>query len=173
MLAHLKAALRWAADVNLLVKAPKIKMPKRAKGGKLMKGRAIAGEEFDRMIAKVVDVVGVPAAESWTHFLRGLWWSGLRLAESLDLWWDRDDRLCIDLAGKRPMLRIPGELEKGNKDRLLPVAPEFAEMLLATPVEERTGPVFIPAGGRSKSGRPSDWWVSRTVTAIGKKATSR
>ncbi len=84
------------------------------------------------------------AAGSWRHFLRGLWLSGLRLEESLELYWDREDRLCVDLAGKRPMLRIPAELEKGNKDRLLPMSPEFAEFLLATPKDQRTGPVFTP-----------------------------
>ena len=30
---------------------------------------------------------------SWRHYLRGLWLSGLRLEESLDLYWDRDDNL--------------------------------------------------------------------------------
>jgi hypothetical protein len=86
--------------------------------------------------------VGEAAAASWTHYLEGLWTSGLRLAESLELYWDRDDKLCVDLAGKRPMLRIPAELEKGHKDRHLPIAPEFAEFLLRTPPAERTGSVF-------------------------------
>jgi hypothetical protein len=40
------------------------------------------------------------------------------------------------------MLRIPAELEKGHKDRLLPMAPEFAELLRATAKESRQGPVF-------------------------------
>jgi len=31
------------------------------------------------------------------------------------------------------MLQIPGELEKGNADRRLPIAPEFALFLLETP----------------------------------------
>ena len=57
-----------------------------------MKGRPITGEEFDRMLAKVPEVVGDAAAESWRHYLRGLWWSGLRLAESLELFWERSNR---------------------------------------------------------------------------------
>lgn len=40
---------------------------------------------------------------------------------------------------ERPMLRIPAVLEKGNRDRLLPIAPEFAEFLLTTPEDQRTG----------------------------------
>ena len=30
------------------------------------------------MLKKVTDAVGKVAAESWRHYLRGLWWSGLR-----------------------------------------------------------------------------------------------
>lgn len=91
----------------------------------VMKGRPVTAEEYERMVAKVPDVVGEDAAPSWRHYLEGLWWSGLRLAESLQLCWDRPDRLCVDLSGCRPMLRIPAELEKGNQDRLLPIAPEW------------------------------------------------
>ena len=76
-------------------------------------------------------MVGPDAAPAWTHYLRGLWTSGLLLSESLDLWWEREDRLLPTFTKKgRPMLRIPAELEKGHSDRLLPMAPEFALFLL-------------------------------------------
>lgn len=52
--------------------------------------------------------------DGWNHLLRGLWWSGLRLEESLNLWWDRLDRISIDLSSGRPLLRIPAEKEKGQ-----------------------------------------------------------
>ncbi len=180
MLAHLRAALQWAVRMGLLAAMPKIDRPRRVKGGNLMKGRPIAGEEFDRMIAavpKAFDVDETSAAESdkrliesWRHYLRGLWLSGLRLAESLELYWDRDDKLCVDLSGRYPMLRIPAELEKGHKDRLLPIAPEFAEFLLATREAERSGPVFSPLPRRPNRARPGEWWVSRVVCRIGEKA---
>jgi len=48
---HLKSALRWAAEVGMLQAAPKIRMPKRAKSAKAMKGRPITLEEFERMLA--------------------------------------------------------------------------------------------------------------------------
>ena len=57
-LAHLRAPLRWAERIGLLVKAPRIEMPRRAKGTDVMKGRPITGEEFERMLAKVANVVG-------------------------------------------------------------------------------------------------------------------
>jgi integrase len=168
-LAHLKAALRWAERIGLLVKAPRIDMPKRAKGADVMKGRPITTEEFERMLEAVPKVVGAEAAPSWRHYLHGLWLSGLRLSESLELWWDRDDRLCVDLAGKYPMLRIPAELEKGHQDRLLPMAPEFAEFLLVTPEPERIGPVF-DLRARQDGQRVKADWVDKVVAEIGDTA---
>ena len=169
-LAHLLAALKWAGRVGLLSEVPTIDMPRRARGSRKMKGRPITGEEFDRMIEKVPEVVGDAAAESWRHYLRGLWWSGLRLAESLELFWDRDDKLCVDLAGRFPMLQIPAELEKGHQDRCLPIAPEFAEMLLETPGERRTGRVFNPKAKRVKGPALLPHRVGELVSAIGKAA---
>jgi len=189
-LAHLLAALRWAVSVGMLNKAPDVKMPRRAKGATVMKGRPITGEEFDRMLAAVPRVLdeGKPSAdkaikesrlveraaaiESWRYYLRGLWLSGLRLAESLELSWDRDDKLRVDLQpSELPMLRIPAELEKGNRNRLLPMAPEFAEFLQATPEAERTGYVFNPKPQREKrSKRLGPAQVCRTIAAIGETA---
>jgi len=169
-LAHLGAALRWAERVGLLPKAPRIERPKRAKGSKAMKGRPITGEEFERMLDKLPTVVGEKARPSWRHFLNGLWWSGLRLDESLELWWDREGRLCVDLSNEHVMLRIPAELEKGHRDRLLPVAPEFAEFLLAVPDDERTGRVFNPKPRKVRGERLTTDRISRLITDVGKKA---
>jgi integrase len=147
-MAHLQASLNWAHGIGLLNEVPKIDMPKRAKRSKKMKGRPATTEEFERMLDKTPSVVGKRAASSWRYYLRGMWWSGLRLTESLELYWDRDDKLCVDLTGKFPMLHIPAELEKGHQDRLHPIAPEFAEFLLATPEADRTGRVFAPMSKR-------------------------
>src|SRR5580700_4891957 len=59
-LAHLKAALRWAHKLGLLVEVPKFDLPRRAKkSGKAspMKGRPITAEELERMLARVREVV--------------------------------------------------------------------------------------------------------------------
>ena len=53
--------------------------------GRPMKGRPITAEEFERMVAVVPSVVGDDQALPWRHYPRGLWASGLRLGESLDL----------------------------------------------------------------------------------------
>jgi integrase len=176
-LAHLKAMLRWAVSQKLLPVCPsfpKIQRKKKSKGSTPMKGRPITLEEFERMLAKVPEVVGPDAAPAWSHYLRGLWTSGLRLSESLELWWDREDRLLPTFPRKgRPMLRIPAELEKGHSDRLLPMAPEFALFLLETPDSARTGAVFKVPGLRGQTAELRSKWVGRVLSKIGKAAGVR
>jgi integrase len=169
---HLKAVLNWAKSQGLLAAVPKIAMPKRIKGAKVMKGRPITTEEFERMLSAVPKVVGDRAAPSWRHYLRGLWMSGLRLAESLLLEWDGNTpgALVVDFSGRRPMLRIPAESEKGGQDRLLPIAPEFANFLQETPTAERHGRVFKLVGKRWAEGRMQADWVSRVCCRIGRAA---
>ena len=51
------------------------------------------------------------------------------------------------------MLVIPAELEKGGRDRRLPIVPDACEFLLRTPEDKRHGPVFSPltlAGNRAR-----------------------
>jgi integrase len=139
----LRVVTRWANRQGLLAKVPAFAMPPRAKGGKSMRGRAVTGEEFDRMIEATPKVVENAAAESWKFYLRGLWASGLRLSESLTLRWDdAPGVIVVDLSGRRPMFRIPAEAEKGNQDRLLPMTPDFTAMLETVPESDRHGRVF-------------------------------
>ncbi len=169
-LAHLKAALNWAVRQKLLTSLPAFPRIQRAKrsSGTPMKGRPITREEFDRMLAAVVSVVGEAKAADWCHYLLGLWLSGLRLEESLDLWWDRPDKIVpVFPKDGQPLFQVHGELEKGHTDRLLPMAPEFALMLRQVPESERTGPVFRLMGrqGRYRGNR-----VSKIVSQIGRAA---
>ena len=189
-LAHLKAALKWAVEMGMLTGVPTIKMPKRAKGQKVMKGRPITREEFERMLdkvpaalferkghkgklkpqaAKLTEQQKAMITASWRHFLTGLWWSGLRLGEALELYWERDDKLTMDLAGPRPMFLIRAALEKGNEDRILPMTPDFAQFVTATHEDRRRGPVFRLLGLRRQECRDRDW-VSHVVCRIGKLA---
>jgi integrase len=176
-LAHLKAMLRWAVSQKLLPACPafpKVQRKKKSKGTTPMKGRPVTLEEFERMLEKVPEVVGADAAPAWASYLRGLWASGLRLAESLELYWDREDRLLPTFPKKgRPMLRIPAELEKGHADRLLPMAPEFALFLLETAEAARAGAVFKLPGIRGQTSELRSKWVGKVVSKIGKKAGVR
>lgn len=168
-LAHLMAALRWAVDVDLLVAAPRIQRPRRAKSGKVMKGRPITQAEFNTMLATTTQVVGVRAVASWVQLLEVLWFSGLRLGEALNLHWDRIDRLHPLFGDGRPMLRIPAEYEKGNTDRLIPLTPDFVEYLLQTPEADRRGPIVNPIASRTGQRVDVDW-ASRTIARIGTAA---
>lgn len=116
--------------------------------------------ELDRDVERI--------EQSWSHLLRGLWWSGLRIEESLSLTWDVPDTIRIDTSGRYVMLRINADHEKGHRDRLYPVAPEFADMILAVPPSERTGHFFRPLGAR---GRPVGYFaVCKAISAVGERA---
>lgn len=167
---YLRPALAWAVDMGLLVQLPKFPKQGKTKRASMMKGRPITGEEFDRLLAAVPNVVGPDVAPVWRHLLAGLWLSGLRLGEALDLHWDRPDRLSVDLTGRRPMLSIPGELEKGGRDRLLPITPDFTEFLLDTSEDDQRGRVFQPQYRHGRRSAPTLNSVSGTIVKIGKRA---
>lgn len=199
-LSHIRAALNWAKKENILHEVPAVEMPKRSKGKKVMKGRAITSEEFERMMGKVeaglilastsrinanrkrqpsetatanrmqrLTEGAAKAAPSWLRFIRGLWWSGLRLTEASTLSWDDERYITVDMSGPRPRLRIGEGQDKSQEARLLPLAPEFAEMLLAVPEEARTGRVF-PLLGIQGEPVTDEIYVSRVVGKIGEAA---
>lgn len=166
-LGHLRAALNWAAGLKLIPSAPKIKKPPRANSNQA-KGRPISLEEFERMIAKVPTVIGEERAASWEHLLWGLLWSGLRLSEALMLSWDEETGIVVDRSGRLPMFRIAASAEKGKRDRLLPMAPEFSQFL--DKMNSRTGYVFNPERQVVKSARPGLEYVSNRIAKIGEAA---
>jgi len=104
----------------------------------------------------------VHARLRWTFLLRGLWASGLRSGEALGLTWEYSDRISVDLTDDYPLLRVPEPAEKGNEDRLLPMAPEFAELLDEVPADNRHGTVFGIEFATD--------WASRIVCRIGSDA---
>jgi integrase len=66
------------------------------------------------------------------------------------------------------MFRIPAACEKGNRDRVLPITPDFAEFPLTTPEANRRGQVFrplMPSGNPATAGQ-----VGRMVAMIGELA---
>ena len=95
--------------------------------------------------------------------------SGLRLGEALRLSWDSDDAIAVQVGEKFVKLRIYAEAQKSKRDALLPIAPEFAEFLLATPALDRHGLVFGIEG--QAPGTPMDIQrASRIVSDIGEQA---
>jgi len=144
--------------MGFIPSAPKVRVPK----GEKVKGRPITGEEFDRMLlaARKIRPHDAPA---WQRFLDGLWWSGLRLSEALRLSWDSSAPVAVIMQpGYHPALRFMLGSQKAKRSELVPCAPEFAELLEATPEAERHGRVFPIPLSLDQTGR--------TVSAIGKKA---
>lgn len=168
-LAYLKAALRWAADMGIIPKAPAIKMPTRVNTAK---GRAVTLEEFERIVRKVPEVLkekpGSVRVKEWEFFLRGLFWSGLRRSEAWHLHWTDDSKICVDLSGRFPMFRIQQEADKGFEARTFPIAPQFAELLQAVPEDQRTGYVFKLGSKIGK--RHNEEVTSRMISNVGKTA---
>lgn len=140
-----KAVLNWAARNGMIETCPRFPVVSRGRS-KLSRGRPLTLPEFVRMLraCRAVKRAGDPA--SWQHFLIGLWLSGLRLEESLELRWHAGRWHSLDFSGKFPMLRIVAEAEKGNADRLLPLTPDFARFIART--RQPSGYVFNPLGER-------------------------
>jgi integrase len=143
-LAILRGCLAWAVKLKWLRVIPEFPEVLRApKGDGGMKGRPVTGEELWKLLRATRKVVGKTAAKHWRRLIVGLWWSGLRISEAVALRWDGiSDGLVVDMTGRRPMLRIDAAAEKGNRNRLLPLAPEFCRLLARTPEAKRRGRVF-------------------------------
>lgn len=165
-LRQLRAAFGWAVKRGYLSRAPAIEMPK-IRTSSRMKGRPITLEEFERMLAKISQVVD--DRSSWELLLRGLWYSGLRIDEAMNLSWDDQQRLCIaSIDSRRPLMQIPIERDKGAKHRLLPITPDFVELLRSQPFDSRHGFVFRPLLARGECRRTDT--IGRKICAIGEAA---
>jgi integrase len=203
------AALNWARLQGWIAVVPQIRKIEVGKL-KVMKGRPITGEEFDRMLNKVeAGLLASPkpgkrdgkakrkyrrsakaiaehqkrrqqaallVAPPWRHLLRGLWESALRLDELMNFSWDIPNTIHPEwVRGRLPTLRIPGELQKNGTDEEIPLLPWLEQVLMETPVQERTGWVFNPRPLCSPSDgsppqRPTTEWVGRVISRIGKAA---
>jgi integrase len=156
---QLRSAMNWGKSMGFCPDAPRIREPK----GEKMKGRPIVLEEHERMLAAVPKVVPAGQVALWCRFLDGLWWSGLRLSEALALSWDSSEPVAVIMqTGYHPALRFQLGSQKAKRAELVPMAPEFAELLAATPEAERHGRVF--------SILLSTNHVGQKVSAIGRKA---
>lgn len=172
-----RSALHWADAEGFLPdgvpRVPRIKVAKL----KVMRGRPLAGEEFERMLSESETVVGEDAAESYRHTLRGLWTSALRIGELMMVSWDIPETIQPTWRKRQePVLRIPAALQKNATEEDIPLLPWFDALLQETPARLQTGWVFNPASMNSKFGRkarverPSEEWVSKVISRIGEKA---
>lgn len=170
------AALNWAYLQGWLPSAPKVRKIKTPKQ-KVMKGRPISVDEFNKVLEATAGVVGEEVAESWKHVLRGLWESALRLDELMHVSWDKPGTIRpIWKSGQLAILDIPAAMQKNDTEECIPLLPWFETVLLETPLVRRTGWVFDPRSLQVKMGRKvrhqraNAEWVGKVIARIGKKA---
>lgn len=171
---HLHTALCWAKEQGLIKSVPVFAKQTRQtqRGGKLMKGRPITGEEFERMLTAIPKVAKTPdAVESLRYLMRGLWLSGLRLGEALNLTWDQwADGIRVHIDEDQDVwLMIDGENQKNRQTLVYPVVDDFAQFLRAVPLDQRDGFVFNTKGSNGTISRRVDT-VSAWIVEIGKAA---
>lgn len=167
---HFRGGLSWAASVGLIPEVPwPTRQRKKRDASIRARSRPLSDSEFARLLAAVPadgdDEFYEP--DKWRRYLRGLWLGGLRLWESVTLSWDEDDPLAVDLSGRFPRLKILS-VDKSRKDRLLPLTPDFGQLLLDTPPGERRGAVFPLVGWRGR--RLGEKRVGDMVRMLGKRA---
>lgn len=165
-LGHLQPIWKWAKRQKFIRQIPEFEMPN-IPTDDLMRGRAITGEEFDRMIL-AVDKVREADAEQWKRFLRGLYFSGLRLSEGLQLSWDDSEPFCVSTAGSVPQFRIYAEGQKRRKSQYVAMAPDFWDLIAQTPADDRRGRVLRLDNGSGQ--QTSTKQASRVISAIGRAA---
>lgn len=139
-LRHIRAVLRWAESMELIRRAPRIVLPKIGKR-RLARSRAITHEEYKLLREAVLEIRPSGEVAAWQRLIDLLWFSGLRIGESLELSWDQPP-LRVDLdSSKFPRLVIFSEGQKSGNDELCVMAPDFADWLRKTPVTQRKGKV--------------------------------
>lgn len=126
-----------------------------------MKGRPITGEEFDRFLEAVPEVVGERPAASWQWVLQILWESAFRVGDVMNFSWDDDERRIHPVwptgAGRFPTLLIPSS-QKNKKAQEIPMLPGLQALLKAIPEPRQRGWVAnpLPLDGRFRI--RGDWF---------------
>lgn len=167
----LRAALGWARDMEIIDRVPNFRMPKRAKGkSKTMRSRPVTGEEFDRIIAKA-EIVRPKDYRRWQYLMNGLWLSGFRVEELLNLSWDDGSEWSINSLGRRPCIQLLASGEKANTDRTQPITKDFWDLLCETPEDHRFGRAFkMTTYHRNRERQMSTGRVIRIISDIGSAA---
>lgn len=186
-LAGLRVFVRWAHSQGYLRELPKFPKLGATEAG----GRALTGEEVERMIAAVDKVIvnrkliertekdpkkvaeliadATRRAEGWKDLIRGLDLSGLRISEALNLWWappatkQSVPPIVLLLELDRPMIHFTDPGSQKNKRRgYCPVTPDFYAFLMER--REPRGRVFQPM---TRKGPASREVAGRTLSEIG------
>lgn len=154
----LRAALAWAKEKGFIGIVPQMPKIRRAAGGRMAKGRPLSASEFAKMLRATRDVVG-ENWRAWVRLQRGLWLSGLRLGEAMQLRWNPGNHPSVDLTGSGWIL-IPASCNKSHRDERLPMTQDFAAWLRRRP--EKAGLVLAPECSENRA--------TKVISAIGAAA---
>ena len=166
--AHLMSALKWAKKLRLIDRRPD--PPEIGRDDNPARGRAITREEAERVALQLPSVVGEEYAERWAWNLEALWRSGFRLGETFTFTWEptQGNHYILDLDTKRPMIHIAAKAEKAGRERLIPMTPDFAELLRDVNPAKRRGQVF--RWTLSKGDSQSIKTVGKRISQCGRQA---
>lgn len=160
-LALLRAALNWAVHEELLAKAPTIK----CEWPEEPRGRAVLGEEFERMLA-VVPKVRPRDAEYCRRFLLGLYHTGLRLGQLCQLSWDEASWVWLDASNDPAIIWIGKRAQKNRREDWKPFEREFWNLVCDEP---RTG-LVLPWPSNRRGGQMSRRTLQKIVSQVGARA---
>jgi len=155
---YVRAALNWAYRLELIGRVPAI-----AVGSTRSRGGAISLADLDAMCEATREL----RPGDYIHiqrFMRGLFWSGLRLDQLRRLSWDRGSHLWLDGSRDIPVIWISFSGEKSRRDENRYVLPEFWELACESAI--RRGPVFPVAG---RSGQMAKSTLGHIISDCGRK----
>lgn len=149
---HLRTAFNWAAAVEMIARAPRVKLPKQDVRT-FMRGRPITEAEYKAML----EACDSPPLR---RFMQLLWLSGMRLGEAVAFSWDRPPIIAKMDTPEYPQIWYYAEGHKARRDDAIPMTPELAAWMRETPPDERHGLVApLPWKARRR--------VSEAISAIG------
>jgi integrase len=143
-MADMRKFLRWCISAKLISKLPDfptLQLPKGYKG----KGRSITPKQFEQVIKAIPKIeTDKSRATAYKNFLYGIYHTGLRIQNLLDLSWDERDPIHINFPDSgRPTFIVDHSVDKAKQNRVAPCTPQFAEFLTKTfPKSSRYGKVF-------------------------------
>ena len=82
-----------------------------------------------------------------------------------------DEGAAVSVRMNGKYLELIFRAQKGNRQEVVPIAPEFADFLMATPEAKRKGRVFRPMAVQTGSTGPmGEDWAGKIIRRIGKRA---
>lgn len=166
-LSGLRTLLNWACKMEYIDRVPHIRFPD-SRDLVRTKGRPLTEEEFAAICAQIPNVVGEERLPEWRRLLKGLWLSGLRLDELLNLHWSKGN-VVVDFSSIHPRFKIQPAGEKAKRYRRHPMTPDFFLFLLETPETERRGFVFWPSA-QIRSRRYTKGTAGKKIAKMGELA---